>query len=81
MKTKLVALVLLVSLAMVIAALTAKANEEYRLVIPAVSAYPAPDAAYPEPTYIPSPNPVVPTLIAKRPPSDIRPIITPSYRP
>lgn len=94
-KTKLIALVLLLSLAMVIAAVT-EAEERYELVLPAVSAYPISAEAYPEPTWISTPNPVVATIHAhstrvaegRETVSAIetltwqtRAAITPSYRP
>lgn len=94
-KTKLVALVLLLSLAIAIAAV-AEAEERYELLFPAVSAYPIPEEAYPEPTWISTPNPAVATIHAhstrvaegRETVSAIetmvwetRAAITPSYRP
>ena len=50
-----------------------------RVYVPVMSAYPVPEAAYPEPTYVSATSTVVGTLRAVR--QTPLPVISPSYRP
>ena len=52
-----------------------------RVYVPVMSAYPVPEAAYPEPTYPSATSTIVGTLRAVQPSRTPLPVISPSYRP
>ena len=52
-----------------------------RAYFPVSEAYPAPNPAYPEPTYVSATSTVVGTLRAVQPSRTPLPVISPSYRP